>query len=55
MLQLHVPQQPQMGAFQYSAFGAAAQAPQMDALEMHLASMQGMPGFGEACHTLEGL
>ena len=57
MLQSHVPhqshapqqQQQQMGAFQYSAFNAAAQVPQMDALEMQLASMQGMPGYGKAC------
>ena len=51
MLQSHVPQQPQMGAFHYSAFNAAAQAPPMDALEMQLASMQGMPGYGRACST----
>lgn len=58
VLQSHVPhqshapqqqQQQQMGAFQYSAFNAAAQVPQMDALEMQLASMQGMPGYGKAC------
>ena len=53
VLQSHVPhqshmQQQQMGAFQYSAFNAAAQVPQMDALEMHLAGMQGMPGYGRA-------
>ncbi|CAL5225892.1 g8679 [Coccomyxa viridis] len=53
VLQSHVPQQshaqqhqPQMGAFHFSAFNAAAQVPQMDALEMQLASMQGMPGYG---------
>ena len=53
--QSHVPhqshmqqQQQQMGAFQYSAFNAAAQVPQMDALEMRLAGMQGMPGYGRA-------
>lgn len=58
MLQSHVPQQshaqqhqPQMGAFHFSAFNAAAQVPQMDALEMQLASMQGMPGYGEARST----
>ena len=49
VLQSQVPQQPQVGGFHYSAFNAAAQAPQMDALEMQLASMQGMPGYGEAC------
>ncbi len=50
VLQSHVPQQQQPSAsgFQYSAFSAAAQAPQMDALEMQLASMQGMPGYGTA-------
>ena len=54
VLQSHVPQQshgpPQqqmMGTFHYSAFNAAAQVPQMDALEMQLASMQGMPGYGK--------
>ena len=58
MLQSHVPQQSHaqhqqhMTGFHYSAFNAAAQAPQMDALEMHLAGMQGMPGYGEACSTL---
>ena len=37
------------GGFQMSAFGAAAQAPPpIDALEMQLANMQGMPGYGEA-------
>ena len=40
-----------------SAFGAAAQAPPpIDALEMQLANMQGMPGYGEArsCGTVLG-
>ena len=48
MLQSQMPPRAPAGSFQMSAFGAAAQVPSMDALEMHLANMQGMPGFGEA-------
>lgn len=48
MLQSHVPPQQPSGSFQFLAFNTAAQAPpQMDALEMQLASMQGMPSYGE--------
>ena len=48
MLQSQMPPRAPAGNFQMSAFGAAAQAPPMDALEMQLANMQGMPGYGEA-------
>ena len=47
MLQSQLPQRLPAGGFGYSAFTMAAQAPPMDALEMHLACMQGMPGYGE--------
>ena len=49
MLQSQMPPRAPAGGFQMSAFGAAAQAPPpLDALEMQLANMQGMPGYGEA-------
>ena len=49
VLQSQMPPRAPAGGFQMSAFGAAAQAPPpMDALEMQLANMQGMPGYGEA-------
>ena len=47
VLQSQLPQRLPAGGFGYSAFTTAAQAPPMDALEMHLACMQGMPGYGE--------
>lgn len=46
VLQTQLPQRLPAGDFGFSAFTSAAQAPPMDALEMQLACMQGMPGYG---------
>jgi hypothetical protein len=46
VLQTQLPQRLPAGEFGYSAFTSAAQAAPMDALEMQLACMQGMPGYG---------